>query len=261
MKVSRRDFVNTAGCAAAAELCALPSFGFAVAGRSTMASAGYTLLDLKSNCALPESFAGMRAALGNEHRCLAEDELAACIFAPADRGHVVIVAGGGSVPAGTFRVVANLLERGARILWESGAAFVESRDFAEQRALTREYFGISMEPPVDIWSRAVADKSTRHTKNRQRANRNVRTVRAIGHQQIPYVTYRWPREVHIRDFSRVIPVSAPNGHAIAHWAELCVAWSKNVGAGKLIFVGSPIGPALCAGDSEANSLLDSIIAS
>jgi hypothetical protein len=265
MKVSRREFVNTAGWAAAAGYCALPSFGFIVADRSTMASAGCTLLDLKANCALHESFAGMRAALGDGHGLVPEHEFASREFAssrvlPSDRGHVVIVAGAGAVEWETFSIVADLLRKGARVVWESGAAFLEHRDFAKQRALTHEYFGISMERPVDVWSQAVAGKST-HTRSGYEANRNVRTVRAIGHQQVPYAAYRWPREVHVRDFSRVIPVSAANGLSIAHWGELSVAWREPVGPGTLVFLGSPIGPALRAGDSEACSLFHSIIAS
>jgi hypothetical protein len=58
----------------------------------------------------------------------------------------------------------------------------------------------------------------------------------------------------------VIPVSAENGRAIGHWGEIPVAWRKSIGAGTLIFVGSPLGPALRAGDSDAASLLRSLIA-
>src|SRR5262249_40998970 len=90
-------------------------------------------------------------------------------------------------------------------------------------------------------------------------NVNGRSMRAIGHEQIPYVAYRWPREVRLRDFSRVIPVSAANARVIAQWGKTPVALRKNIGSGSLIFVGSPIGPALSAGDVEAHSLLQSIL--
>ena len=87
---------------------------------------------------------------------------------------------------------------------------------------------------------------------------NARSTRAIGHEQIPYVAYRWPLQAHVRDFSRVIQVSAASGHEIAHWGEAPVAWRKKVGAGSLIFLGSPLGPALGSGDTEANTLFQSI---
>jgi hypothetical protein len=261
MKVSRRDFVSTAGCAAAASLCAFPAFGLAANASSTKDKAGCTLLGLKSNCALPESFEGMRSALGDAHRCVSESEFASSEFLSGNFGRVVIVAGAGSVRSQTFGVLAELLERGARVVWESGAAFLEPRDFAEQRALAREYFGISIERPIDAWpqtarSRTVGDGSP----GPDGTNRNARKMRAIGHERVPYVAYRWPRESHLRDFSRVTPISSTKGRVIARWGELPVAWSKLVGAGTLIFVGSPIGPALRAGDAEAHSLLGSLIA-
>ena len=81
MKVSRRDFVSTAGCAAAASLCALPSFGFTAGNSVAKATPGCTLLDLKSNCALAESLDGMRLALGDSHLCVVETELVSNEFA------------------------------------------------------------------------------------------------------------------------------------------------------------------------------------
>jgi hypothetical protein len=266
MKVSRRDFVSTAGCAAAASLCALPSLGVAASSSSAKVAAKCTLLDLKSNCALPESFAGMQAALGDGHRYLAENEFASGEFSsgkllPRDCGHLVIIAGAGSVRSETFSAIAKLLERGVRVLWESGAAFLVPRELAEQQALARDYFGISIDRPVNVWSQMSQRRNVADGVAEGGENRSARKVRAIGHQHVPYVVYRWPREAHVRDFSRVIPVSAENGHAIAHWGELCVAWSKPVGAGAISFFGSPIGPALRAGDPEASSLLHSIIAS
>jgi hypothetical protein len=275
MKVSRRDFVTTASCAAAASLCAVPSFASATSnsdGNATWLSCA--LLDLQSSCALPESFDGMRAALRDGHRCVAEGELAPNKVAPrrafAIRDYAagefmsasagtLIVAGAGAVRSETFGAVAALLEKGARVVWESGAAFLEPSSFAEQQGLAREYFGISMERPVDVWSRSVVAKSSVSVRNSSEPNRSARAMRAIGHERVAYIAYRWPREVHVRDFSRVIPISAASGAAIAHWGELPVAWRKRVGAGTLIFVGSPIGPALRAGDSEAHSLLHLMI--
>jgi hypothetical protein len=270
MKVSRRDFVSTAGCAVASSLCALPSFGFATSDSNGKVKSSCALLDLKSSCALPESFDGMRLALGDAHRRVTEIELASneswlretaqSKFLSRDAA-LLVVAAAGAVRPETFGVVAALLEHGARVIWESGAAFLETRSFAEQQALVGEYLGISIGRPVDVWSQSAAQRLAGGTGNISEANRNARALRAIGHERVPYVVYRSQRVAHVRDFSRVIPVSAAAGHAIAHWEEVPVAWSKRVGAGTLVFIGSPIGPALRAGDLEAHFLFGSLIVS
>src|SRR5262249_15665342 len=148
----------------------------------------------------------------------------------------------------------DFLERGSIVLWESGAAFLRPSEFATQQDLARNYFGISIGRPLDVWSKVRKRKSIASEKNR-----SARGMRALGHQQVPYVSYHWPRETPVRDFSRVIPVSARSGHAIAHWREIPVAWRKTIGAGTLVFVGSPIGPALHAKDSDSASLLRALI--
>jgi hypothetical protein len=219
-----------------------------------------TLLNLESNCALPESLAGITGALGDSYHPVLESEFASGRLASnvaSSRTHrriVIVPAAGVALPA-TFAAVAELLSGGMTVVWESGAAFLEPHDFAIQQALTREHFGISIEQPVHPWS-----QTNSRTSKSAAPMQNARGMRAIGHEQIPYVAYRWPLRAHVRDFSRVIPVSALSGHAIAHWEESPVAWSKNVGAGTLIFLGSPLGPALRSGDAEAHALFHSIVA-
>jgi hypothetical protein len=88
---------------------------------------------------------------------------------------------------------------------------------------------------------------------------DVRTMRAIGHEQVPYVAYNWPLEAHVRDFSRVLPVFSPAGQAIARWAEVPVGLRVTVGTGALIFLGSPLGPDLRASDPEAHRLFHEIV--
>ncbi len=263
VKVSRREFVSTAGCAAASSLCALPSSAFAASSSPVKAEIRCTLLNLESNCALPESLAGMRAALGDSHHSVCESEiasgrparinLASSINFARTRVRVVIVPAAGTVRPATFSALAELLDGGATVLWESGAAFLNHTDFAQQQALTKEYFGISIGEPVEIWPQSNSRKSKSAA-----ALVSARSTRAMGHEQIPYVAYRWPLKAHVRDFSRVIPVSAASGRAFAHWEETPVAWDKNVGAGTLLLLGSPLGPALRAGDAEATALFQLI---
>ena len=247
MKVSRREFVSTAAYATATSLCALPTFGFAASDSGAQAGARCTLLDLEANCALPESLAGMRATLGDAHRSVTE-----IVGNGADS---VVVPAAGAVRPEMVEAVRELLGRGSTVFWESGAAFLKPGEFARQQVLMLEHFGISMQRPIDVWSQSASRRASAGAKKQ-----TARSMRAIGHEQIPYVAYRWPKEVQVREFSRVIPVSAANGRAIAHWREISVAWRQPVGAGTFIFVGSPIGPALRAGDSDAASLLRSMIA-
>lgn len=263
MRVPRREFVSTAGFAAGASLFAFPSFGFAAADLRVKA-ARHTLLDLGTNCALPESFTGMRGALGDSHQILTENglsssESSSIKLASTDTRHIIVVPAAGSVPLATLTAVADVLEQGATVLWESGAAFLEPREFTEQQALASQYFDISIQRPIDVWSQATSVKSDSSRKDSAEKSPIARKIRAIGHEQIPYVTYRWPDEAHLRDFSRLIPVSAPVGQAIAHWRDIPVAWMKPAGAGTLIFLGSPLGPALRTGDTEANRLLHSMM--
>ena len=246
MKVSRREFVSAAGYAAAS-LYALPFCAFAAGDSDERSSARCTLLDLESNCALPESLAGMRAALGDAHRRVTEIDLSCA-------GLAIVVPAAGAVRAETFRAVTELAEHGATVLWESGAAFLGPREFAEQQALTLEHFGISMRQPIDVWSPSGPRKASVGAKTQ-----SARNMRAIGHERVPYVAYHWPREARIRDFSCVISVSATAGEAVAHWREIPVAWGKSLVSGKIVFLGSPIGPALHAGDSDATSLFRSLI--
>ena len=203
----------------------------------------------------------MQAALGDSHHSVLESEFASrkpasSIISSSTHNRIVIVPAAGAVRPATFNAVAQLLDAGATVLWESGATFLDSADFAQQRALMNVHFGISIGQPIHVWS-----NPTRESRNLNDPMQNARGMRVIGHEQIPYVEYCWPLNAHVRDFSRVIPVSASSGLAIAHWEEATVAWRKNIGAGALIFLGSPLGPALRAGDPEATALLQSIRAS
>src|SRR5215467_2997014 len=101
MKVSRREFVSTASCAAAASLCALPSSALAMTNSGKNTQSHCTLLDLESNCTLPESLAGMQSALGDLHHRLAPNDLSSI-----DVQRTLIVAAAGAVDSEIYGVVA-----------------------------------------------------------------------------------------------------------------------------------------------------------
>ncbi len=65
----------------------------------------------------------------------------------------------------------------------------------------------------------------------------------------------WPRPAKVRDFSRVVPLGRQAGDVIARVDGLPVALKRPCGRGNLIFLGSPLGPALWAGDAQARRWL------
>ena len=78
-------------------------------------------------------------------------------------------------------------------------------------------------------------------------------------RRTPYVELTWPTATKIRDFSKVKPVSATRREIIATADDLAVAFRRRVGFGTLIYLGTPIGPALWAGDAEAIQWLRAVV--
>jgi hypothetical protein len=116
--------------------------------------------------------------------------------------------------------------------------------------MLHRHFDITVGHPVDLWAEKSADDTLlRHGSARHSSKK------LDSHASFPYVTYLWPRETKVRDFSRVIPVSATNGDVIGKVGGLPVALKRRMAKGTLVFLGSPLGPALRAGDSEALSWL------
>jgi len=107
-----------------------------------------------------------------------------------------------------------------------------SRDFREHRDALRDLLGLHVEPPRPF------------VRERMR---------------VPYVEFRWPTSVLLRDFGAIVPVGAHNDDCIARVEDTIVALARRRGRGMLIFIGSPIGPALWAGDAEARRWLHEVL--
>ena len=137
------------------------------------------------------------------------------------------------IVGGALRTVAN---GGGRVLYESGAAYAESGAFETERRFLQDYFGLSVQFPRELWP-------------------------APGSGSPPYVHYRWPSPVMIRDFSRVVTVSREltSSLHIAKIETATVACRCPVGKGEFIFLGSPLGPHLSFGDAEAQRLLNAFV--
>jgi hypothetical protein len=144
----------------------------------------------------------------------------ACTFCKPPKMHrqeclFYVVPGAGPVTRNLARELIEYSRSGAGVIFESAAGF---GGFESQHEMLAEHFGLQIDRPVDL-----------------------------PEGRIPYVDYHWPVSVKVRDFNRIVPVRAPAHEVIATVDGIPVAARR----GKLIFLGSPIGPALLAGDREA----------
>ena len=244
MTISRRHFLGAAACSAAT-LWSFRPVGFDTPGSRPERELDCILLDLHAHCVLRESLEGYQAALAGEHHHIPEARLNS--QSPC---RMAIVPGLGSMDPATALTLSDLLEAGTRLLLESGAGFLSRTEFTAHQRMLYRYFHIAVFPPVSLWpGQPVDDALFTHRSGRHPSKKLDR------HESIPYVNYLWPRETKVRDFSRVIPVSARTGDVIGKVGGLPVALRRRTGKGTLIFLGSPMGPALRAGDPEARSWL------
>src|ERR1051326_8251675 len=102
-------------------------------------------------------------------------------------------------------------------------------------------------PSLD--ARAVADRSHRSRGSlvRRRAGRPVHRIRL-------------PMRASVRDYSRVVPLADQPGEVIGWEGGIAVALKRRVGMGTLVYLGSPLGPALWADDQQARRLLLQLLA-
>jgi len=234
--VSRRRFLEVAGCAVPAAVAG----GFWMSNPSRAPAAGLTcaLVDLGADCVLPESLRGFARGLGAAgvpFQSLRIERLCEWVASPASPlGGTLLVAGGvlrSPRVAATLRATVN---RGATVLYESGAAYTSSEDFAKERHLLQNHFGVRVDGPIDLWSPSAKSDF------------------------VPYVHYHWPRRAIVRDFSRMILVSRAQ-QAFATIDRVPVAERIRLGAGEFIFLGSPLGPHLNIDDREALVLMKAFV--
>ena len=220
---SRRDFL--AQSAAAAALIAMP------VERRPCRESRCVILDVGERCALRESLLGYTKKLKGRSVILnqAKDLLSSFGGVIHRMMGTLIIPGANLFDWPTAQLVERWLRDGGTVLLESGAAFGDSGDHREQ---LRNYFGLLVEPPVNLWP-------------------------ALG---IPYVEYTWPIDTTVRDFSRIMPVAPQPGTIIGRVRGIPVGLARNVGRGTLVYLSSPLGPALWTEDAEATLWLTSILA-
>jgi hypothetical protein len=164
---------------------------------------------------------------------------------------MAIVPGLGSMDPAVGETLLGLLEAGTDVLLESGAGFLSPAEFTAHQKMLYRYFNIEVATPVDLWSGKSADQALLS----RRSGPRPRTKQLDSLESLPYIGYSWPRETQVRDFSRAIPVSVGEGEVSGKAGALPVALKRRTAGGRLIFLGSPLGPALLAGDLQARSWL------
>lgn len=126
--------------------------------------------------------------------------------------------------------IARKVREGATVLFESAAGFADEASFTEQRAGLRSDFDLTIERPTHPSSHSP---------------------------QPAYIDLHWPTRLKVRDFSSL--VSVRGGETIGMLGPLPVAALRREGAGRFLFVGSPVGPALWSGDAQARAWLSSVL--
>jgi len=176
----------------------------------------WLLLPIPGPRVLPESFHGYGSALPAER-------------SGCDRCSLLIVPAVLTIPLDGMQRIANALRNGATVIIESGGGFAGHLKFRQHRRFLREHLQIDVQSPVDLWKGDA--------------------------RRVPYIDYTWPHAAKVRDFSRVVPLGDQEGAVIAWAGDRPVGLRRQLERGTLVFLGSPLGPALWAGDAEARRWL------
>jgi hypothetical protein len=234
------------------------------------------LLNAQEHCALPESLAGYEAALR-----AAGVGLVRVSAGPLPWAKTILIPACLALPSEAAREVAAQLKDGSCVVLESGAGFAAPKEFAAHQEWLREAWSVEVKAPVDLW------KAERRSALRRRSNNQLgddcrlpiadrrlsiknshcnflNRQSSIENRQFPsplapYVDFHWPLKVKVRDFSRAVPVSADAEHIVGWCGHWPIASKQTAGNGTLVFLGSPLGPALWAGDAEAHRWLRKVL--
>lgn len=165
--------------------------------------------------------------------------VARCALSESRAGFARALAG---TPPGTVCVVPGAcgwdasvpdrVRRGQLVIFESAGGFGEEGERAEQRRGLERAFDLCLGEPIALWEEG---------------------------RRPSYVEYEWPVRARVRDFSFVTPVRG--GRTVARVDGLGVAALAEVGAGALLFLGSPLGPSLWTGETEALRWFEAVRAS
>jgi hypothetical protein len=221
MPISRRRFLGYAVGVSAAGLAGASQWTHTLS-KNPNALSGCALIDSGPFCPLRESPAGYESALLAAHAPYVRTS-----YQPLQQARTIILPAAAFMDESKLARVRAHLENGSAVLFESGAAFLNPEEFKLHRHLMKSVFGLQLHDPVRLWDSAESFK------------------------QSPYLDFHWPIVTKVRDFSRVIPVECERGETIAWFQKMPVAVKRRIGKGTFVFLGSPLGPHLLAGDREA----------
>ena|SRR5712692_10046054 len=239
MAISRRNFFGAATGAAAAFIGAAMRRGRTLEGDRTEESPSArahavdcVLLDCGEACSLSESLRGFEIALAR-----ARVPFVKITDGPLPRCRKLIIPGCAAHSPAFASAVRGALENGSSVVLECGGMFAGMPEFIKHRDFLRSHFDLEVGSPARLWEGADARR------------------------RVPYVDYVWPQRVKVRDFSRIVPISSAAGDVIAWAGSAPIALKRRMGKGTLVFLGSPLGPLLLAGDREARNLSGMLVAS
>lgn len=135
---------------------------------------------------------------------------------------VIIVPGARQLSRETGRELLRHAVSGAWLILESGLCFVAPQHAVEQIRVLRNVFGLDVHAPL--------------------ASRGS------------YIEYVWPLRRLVRDFGMITPVGCSSAERIAEFAGTPVCAQRRVGKGRIIFLGSMLGPGLLAEEREAHDV-------
>jgi hypothetical protein len=115
--------------------------------------------------------------------------------------------------------------RGATLLLESGLCFSSPAHVQGQLALLESHFALQVLAPVQADS---------------------------------YISYRWPAQKMLRNFHFLTPVICDEREVMATFQGSPVCAMKQLGRGKIIYLGSMLGPGLMADEREAHDLVGAL---
>lgn len=186
------------------------------------------VLDLGSACAIRESVAGYESALSSLGTRWARTS--------GDIRHrpaLIVVPAATALSRARVTELAMQASGGSTVIVELGTTSADHRSPDADWAGVREILRVDVGPPTDLWPR-----------------------RSPG---MPYVDYHWPSAASVRDFSRVLPLTARDGETIARVGGVPVAVRRRMDSGAMIVLGSLLGPALLAEDLEARRWLGEVL--
>ena len=230
MPISRRGFLGYAASASVAGLAGAAGLVGTFSSPSSQQPL-CLLVDPEQGYPVRESATGYAAALSSSNIAFQRTSFHLPAFA-----RTIIVPAAVTAHADWLAKLREHAEGGCSVLYDSGAAFLAPKEFGFHKRVIRSVFGLSLHDPVQFWDSDVSLK------------------------QSPYVDYHWPFAGKIRDFSRAVPVDPSTGETIAWFHDLSVAAKRRIGKGTFVYLGSPLGPHLLSGDSEASHWLRSFCA-